>query len=119
MNKRRSLFKLLGKLGIISFYSSSVFSSVDNYNEEFDIKEIKLFSDSLESNTIPPHFRLRPGEKIKISLANNAHCENSRNIMFKMPLISLRPYVLFETNEKDLNLPLVILSAIGKPLKEN
>ena len=119
MNKRRSICKLIGKLGIISFYSSSVFSSVNTYTEESNSKEIKLFSDSLKSIAIPPHFRLRPGEKIKISLANNAHCENSRNILFKMPLISLRPYILFETNQKDPNLPLVILSAVGKPLKDN
>lgn len=119
MNKRRSICKLFGKLGIISFYSSSVFSSVITHSKEFDCKEIKLFSDSLNSGTIPPHFKLRPGESIKISLANNVHCENSRNILFKMPLISLRPYILFETNQKDPNLPLVILSAIGKPLKEN
>ena len=120
MNKRRSTCKLLGKLGLVSLYSPTVFSSIITLKEKLNQKEIEINLDFLKSSDIPPHFRLKPGEKIKISLVCNAGFSDSyRTILFQMPLISLRHHVLFDKNKKDPNLPLVVFSSVGKPHKDN
>ena len=120
MNKRRSTCKLLGKLGLVSFYSPTAFSSIITLKEKLNQKEIKINLDFLQSSFSTPNFKLKPGEKIKISLVCKAGFSDSyRTILFQMPLISLRPHVLFDKNKKDLKLPLVVFSSVGKPLRDN
>ena len=95
--------------------SSMIFSTKKSYH-----KEIKIFVDIFNSNATTPHYKLRPGEKIRIRLRGNTGVTSpNKNILFEMPIISLRPHILFHENKKNSNLPLLVFSPKGKPAREN
>jgi len=120
MNKRRSICALMGKLGLVSFYSPHIYSSIIPLSIKFNQREKKIFVDFFNSNYVTSHYKLRPGEKVRIFLRNNTSFKVlNESILFQMPMISLRPHTLFHDSKKNLKLPLLIISSKGKPVKDN
>ena len=120
MNKRRSVCAFMGKLGLVSFYSPSIYSSIIPSSINFNQKEKKIFVDFFNSSSVTSHHKLRPGEKVMIILRNNTSFRVlNESILFQMPMISLRPHILFHESKKKLKLPLLIISSKGKPVKDN
>ena len=119
MNKRRSVCALMGKLGLISFYSPSIYSSINPSSINFNQKEKKIFVDFFNSSSFTSHYKVRPGEKVRIFLRNKTSFRVlNESILFQMPMISLRPHILFRESKKNFKLPLVIISPKGKPVKD-
>ena len=122
MNTRRSIINLVSKLTFFSYLipgtaSFLVPSTTKNYISP--IHDVYVDLANLENSQY--HFKLKPGEKIKINLIinqNNSINEKTKTVVFQMPLISLRPYVFSYPNKQKFDLPFLVFSAKGTPLKE-